>query len=86
MATRRTSLEWSRLLTRYGKSGESQAAFCERHGISLTTLQYHLKKDRFRQSCEVVPAGFIELSSSSTNSKVELELSLPSGAVLRLRG
>ena len=86
MGTRRTSVEWSKLLARYRKSGESQSAFCDRNGVSLATLHYQLKKEGSLPSGEIVPATFVELSSNTLDSKVEIELSLPSGAVLRVRG
>lgn len=86
MAPRRTSVEWTKLLARYRKSGKSQSAFCEETGLSLATLQYQLNKERSLSAGAIVPAHFIELSSNSSDSKVEIELSPPSGAVLRVRG
>ena len=88
MSTRKTSEEWSKLLKRYRKSGNSQAAFCNRNNLSLATLQYHLKKDRQfpGRSTEIIPTGFVEIASNNSGSRVEIEFCLPSGAVLRVRG
>ncbi len=38
MATRRTHQEWQTLLERYESSQRTQRAFCEHHGLSLSTF------------------------------------------------
>lgn len=86
MAKRRSPAEWSKVISRLRRSGETQSSFCERQGLSLATLQYHLKKQRPTPPSEITPVGFVEVTSPSTKGTVEIELSLPSGAVLRVRG
>ena len=43
---RRGVAERRRLLTRYERSGLSQKAFCQRHGVALSTLQYWRRRAR----------------------------------------
>ncbi len=38
MATRRTNQEWQTLFERYESSQLTQRAFCEHHGLSLSTF------------------------------------------------
>lgn len=38
MAIRRTNQEWETLLERYEHSNITQRAFCEQHGLSLSTF------------------------------------------------
>jgi len=46
MAKQRNARQWATLLRRYQRSGLTQAAFCSRHGIALSTLGYQLRKHR----------------------------------------
>nr|WP_258184817.1 IS66 family insertion sequence element accessory protein TnpB [Vibrio splendidus] len=38
MAKRRTNLEWQSLFEQYESSSVTQRAFCEEHGLSLSTF------------------------------------------------
>ncbi len=85
---RRAKRDWPALIREYQRSGETQRSFCERRKLSVHTLQYHLRGSK-PEACEVsslVTSGFIDISERRPREHVELELTLPSGAVLRLRG
>jgi hypothetical protein len=78
--------DWSRVLKDYHQSGATQRAFCEVRKLSLNTLQYHLQKQRASAELTAVAPKFVELSAPRAPSTVEIEIILPSGAALRLRG
>ncbi len=44
MAKRRIANKWKEILKSWEESGESQASFCRRNNIPLSTFGYHLKK------------------------------------------
>ena len=84
---RRTEKQWTEILRRFEASGLSSREFCRREGLglSLSSLQ------RWRSRIDVAPvAEFVELVSPSNpataSSSWALELSLPNGVCLRLRG
>jgi len=77
---------WPALIRKFQRSGQTQAAFCERHGISVSNLQYHLKKTRASEEREIVPAGFVEVLEPQRPSNVELQIVFPNGTSVRLRG
>lgn len=58
-STRRTVAEWSKILARCRRGGESQSVFCGHHGVSLATLRYQLTKARSEAPAEVVPATLL---------------------------
>lgn len=45
---RRTASEWKRIVSDYKGSGKSQVEFSEERGIYLSSLRYHLGKERSR--------------------------------------
>jgi hypothetical protein len=51
MATRRSAEEVQHLLEEFRQSGESRTAFCRRHAIPVTTLDYY----RHRQNLQARP-------------------------------
>ena len=83
---RRTQDEWNALLRRFASSGLSSREFCRREDLSLSSLQ------RWRTRLVVPPAtaGFVELtglpSAPSGHETWVVELTLPNGVSLRLRG
>lgn len=85
---RRSKQDWQTLIKDYRRSGETQKSFCKKRKISVHTLQYHLSRSPSQGAAlvPVVPSGFIDITSPNQKSPVELELTLPSGAVLRVRG
>jgi len=61
------------MLTRYRASGETQRAFCEGAGVSVSTLQYWLQQERLTEAfSEVTPP---------TRTKTTLEFVFPLGAL-----
>lgn len=83
---RRTEAEWTEILRRFKGSGLGRREFCRREGLALSSFQRW--RDRARRA--PAPGAFVELVPSPTptpaRSGWELELSLPNGVGLRLRG
>ena len=46
MARHRTSEEWSTILAAYANRTGTQAEFCREHGVSKSSLDYNLRKQR----------------------------------------
>jgi hypothetical protein len=82
---RRTDKQWNAILRRFAASGLSIREFCRREGVSLSSLQRrrHLARSP-------AATGFVELVPASSppvsGSTWSLELTLPSGVCVRLRG
>jgi len=86
LRTRRTEKQWREILGRFEASGLSSREFCKREGLTVSSLQ------RWRSRCgrAAVPQ-FVELTPSSATPATPstgwaLELELPDGVRLRLRG
>lgn len=83
---RRNEQQWAEILGRFEKSGLSSREFCRREGLAVSSLQ------RWRRRIgPAVQAEFVELvpapsPASSSETGWALELSLPNGVCLRLRG
>ena len=84
---RRSELEWTEILRRFETSDLTVRAFCRRHGLALSSFQ------RWRSRLgSVGPAEFIELVPTAaapaveSTSPVTLDIALPNGVQLRLRG
>ena len=82
---RRTRAQWTEILRHCDASGLSSRQFCRREGLALSSFQ------RWRgQIGRAVTPDFVELVPPSTSSTPSaswaLELSLPNGVCLRLRG
>ena len=74
LVCRRSRAEIERLAGLYGTSGMGRGEFCRSHGMALSTLNRHLKKQQHRQS----PAG----SSGAEQSRlVAVEVSAAVAAV-----
>ena len=72
---RRTGAEVRRLVAEFVSGGMRQSEFCRSRGLSFSTLDRHLKKQRWqrkrkgdRRSSELVP---VELSSRKTGAESE---------------
>lgn len=75
--------KWRSLIRGWERSGETQVKYCRRQGIALATFQYWRKKLKEKGAgsfIELVPA----VSEGRSNSEIELEL--PHGIILRIRG
>ena len=83
---RRTERQWREILQRYRTSGLSVREFCGREGVSASSLQrWHARSGR------AAAPRFVELTAPPTSAAAPLtdwavELELPGGMRLRLRG
>jgi len=81
---RRSRDDWHRLVKRYEAGGLSAKEFCRREGLNRNT--FRLWRGRVRSSASG-PAPFVELvPAGAPEPPWSIELELPSGAKLRLRG
>lgn len=80
----RSAAEWRAVFQQYEGSGLAPAAFCAREGIVLSSFQkwaQRLGRERAER------AAFVELVPPTVPAaEWSLELELPSGVVLRVRG
>jgi len=83
---RRTKTEWTEVFGRFQSSGLSRRDFCRREGLALSSFQ----RWRTLIAAPEEQGEFVELIPSSnadaTAGGWTLELSLPNGASIRLRG
>lgn len=80
---RRSVEEWQAVMDRFRRSGLEAKAFCRSEGMSVTT--FHKWKQRLATGTSA--AGFVELGKGEEReSGWAMELELPHGVVLRLRG
>jgi transposase-like protein len=84
---RRGVAERRQLLDRYERSGVSQKAFCLRHGVALSTLQYWLR--RVRDADQEPSASFVEIPQVSgvtraLSGEAAVIIELPGGARLEV--
>ena len=77
---RKTSKEWKRVVSDYEGSGKSQEKFSKERGISVSSLRYHLGKERSRGERNQVTELVV-----SKESEVLAELEFPGGITLRVR-
>ncbi len=82
---RRTKEQWTEILRRFESSGLGPREFCRREDLAPSSLQ------RWRAQISLAPAvEFVELTPTSTPgtsaASWTLDLSLPNGVCLRLRG
>ena len=88
----RSAEDWGRIVERSQRTDKTQAEFCEAEGVALSTLQVWRK----RLSDSAVPARtkpaavkslpFVEVSGGVPRSHWEMELAMPNGAMMRIRG
>ena len=70
------------MLDRYERSGLSQKAFCQRHGVALSTLQYWRR--RARDTNQAPTPSFVEIPqvsgmSRSLSNEAAVIIELPGG-------
>jgi transposase-like protein len=80
---RRDEKQWVEILRRFEGSGLGITAFCEREGLSLSSLQRWRK-----QLGSKVGARFVELVPATPAPSTEwtVEFTFPNGVSVRLRG
>ena len=89
---RRTREEWRQIVERSYRTSQAQPEFCKSEGIGLSTLA--LWRKRLRTSTvpattkptKITPLPFVEVSGGSRRSHWEMELVMPNGAMMRIRG
>jgi len=81
---KKSRAEWESIVEAQAMSGLSQSAYSEREGVSLSSFQYWRGKLLKEKQAE---PGFVEVPSlKELSRRGEIELELPHGIVLRLRG
>ncbi|MFA0372265.1 IS66 family insertion sequence element accessory protein TnpB, partial [Vibrio sp. 10N.222.54.F6] len=58
MVKRRTNLEWQTLFEQYESSSVTQHAFCEEHGLSLST--FFAKRRQLQTATPSESVGFVK--------------------------
>ena len=91
--SRRTASEWREILDRFHQSGMSVRAFCSRESLGMASFQRWQKKLNGSSggSSDGRPEGrgqeFVEVNSSDGLPGFwSVEVELPDGRVLRMRG
>lgn len=80
----RSEAEWRTLCERFTQSGLGVAAFCAREQLAVSSFQHWYRRCQQRASG---PGQFIALAAvPPARGDWEVELELPNGARLRLRG
>jgi hypothetical protein len=81
-AGRRGRVDGERLVAEFEGSDLGRKAFCEAHSIAVTTLDYWRKRLRGRSAAAT---GFVELTPNADGDRLDIELDLGAGMVLRIR-
>jgi transposase-like protein len=91
MRRRRSQAEVERLVAEYEASGLGRQAFCKKHGLSLSTLNRHRKRQQ-RPSEPVATGHWVAVELSDTGPAAasrlgsELAVLLVSGRRIEVRG
>lgn len=83
---KKSRAEWESEIERQAVSGLSQAAYARREGLNLSTFQYWRRKLKKEEAPSRSIGGFIDVFPSSVVGSGEIELELPHGIVLRVKG
>ena len=88
--TRRPRAQWSALLERYHDSDLTQTAFCEAHGLAISSFTTALRRERKARAPSEHHDAFVPVLVDSAGEPCEapdwdLELTLGAGIVLRMR-
>lgn len=82
---KKSRAEWEAEIERQESSGLSQTMYAKREGLNVSTLQYWRKKLKSEKSSGGGD-GFVDVFSSYGAARSEIELQLPHGIVLRVKG
>jgi hypothetical protein len=82
-AGRRGRVDGERLVAEFEASDLGRKAFCEAQSISVSTLDYWRK--RLRGGASAAASGFVELTPNADGVRLDIELDLGHGTVLRIR-
>jgi len=83
---RRGEKEWAKIVHRFESSGLTGAAFCQREGLALSSLQRWRKRLPSRGVASFVELVPPKAAAPTLSSGWSLELTLPNGASIRLQG
>lgn len=83
---RRTESQWRELVRRFEASNLSQAAFCERESLTVSSLQRWCKLLREADADAFVEIPVPASSSPARSRRWSLDVTLPDGIVLRFQG
>jgi hypothetical protein len=88
--TQRSRAQWSALLKRYHDSALTQTAFCEAHGLAVSSFTSALRRERKAPAQSENRDAFIPVLVDSAGEAFEatdweFELTLGAGVVLRIR-
>jgi hypothetical protein len=88
---RRSAKEVERLVEEYEASGLGRQEFCNRHGLSLSTLNRHRKRDQLLQQTKttgrLIPVEISQAKQPDANERCgELLVWLSSGRRIEVRG
>jgi hypothetical protein len=86
---RRTEAEWTQIVRRFAGCGEDPRRFCRREGVTLSSFQRWRRRIGpvdGRDFVELVPAAPSTGSLTGADGSWSLEIVLPNGVALRLRG
>jgi len=82
---RRNAGQWRRLIEAFEAGGESQAVFCRRRRVALSTFQYWRRRLRAEPSADAAEPGLIDLGElRQVSSGWQIELCLGEGVRLRI--
>ena len=90
---RRSGRDWRALVKAYGKRSCTREAFCHRHGVAVSTLDWWRRKlgdepktKQLVRATRPAEFDFIDLGASPADRPSwDIELDLGAGMVLRLR-
>ena len=72
MAKRRSNQEWQALFQQYESSNMTQRAFCERHGLSLST--FFAKRRQLQTAALPTPVGFVRAEVVEKTTKYQAQI------------
>ena len=86
--TRRSASEWREILDRFHRSGLSARAFCKRESLVVGTFHRWRKQLATDGDAEARGPEFVEVASSGERFPAfwAVEVELPDGRILRMRG
>ena len=80
----RSAVQWREIIARYRQSGLSSRQFCEQEGLTYRTFE---EWERRQRRAERSKGQFVEVKAPSvTASSWAVEVELPNGVRLRVRG
>jgi len=84
---RRTEAQWREIFAAHDASGLSQAAFCRREGVALSTFRYHRRRLRAAGPAPAEGPAVIDLGelTGERPGGWEVEIALGEGVSLTLR-